>query len=153
MDAWEKEVLEMDGEEMNTRIDKAREEYRAGLVHEVDGLQPKIPCRGFKVVSNLISWLLIIGGLILVGLLGVIAIIIQLALAFIFTVYVITFSYGLFINTSLFATQSIFSIPFNEVVAIGFMNPWLFWGIFITMILRSIVKQHNDKKKNCVLKR
>ena len=121
------------------------------LNEELERLNPK--SRMNKLGGGILKGILVIGMLILGGLLAIVAVIVQLALAFILTVYVITFGYGLFIDTTLFATQSIFTIPFNDVVTVGFMNPWLFWVVFITMILRIIFRKHNENKKMCAMKK
>ena len=80
-----------------------------------------------------------------------IAFIAELILIGILTVYILTFANGIFIDATLFAADSIFTIPYTRVIEIGASNPWAFWGVYIIMFLSRASKRSSNKKKECAL--
>lgn len=73
----------------------------------------------------------------------------ELIIAGILTVYILTFIYGIFLDATLFVTYSIFTVPYVEVLRIGFLSPWWFWGVYVFIVVARLSRKNSNSKKEC----
>lgn len=73
----------------------------------------------------------------------------ELVIIWILTLYILTFVHGIFVDQTLFVTESIFTIPFSDVFIIGTSNPLWFWLVFLMLVLVRIGKRMSEKEKKC----
>jgi hypothetical protein len=94
-----------------------------------------------------------LGGVALLAVALIIVLLIaELIIAGILTVYILTFAYGIFLDATLFTTYSIFTVPYFEVLRIGFLSPWWFWGVYVFIVIVRLNRKSSNKKKECKLK-
>lgn len=79
----------------------------------------------------------------------IVTIVAELIFLWILTVYILTFAHGILVDPTLFATASIFTIPYNDVFEIGMRNFPLFCLTYIVMILIKLGKMSNERAKKC----
>ena len=114
--------------------------------------KPGIIRRIAKGIIMVLAFLGLGGVAISVLILLIVSIVIDLIIAWILTVYILTFAYGIFIDTTLFATASIFTIPFNDVLVIGTSDSLSFWVTFVAILIIKAIRRKDDKDQKCAFK-
>ena len=102
-----------------------------------------------KITNNLSDGITAIGIFIMLGILLIVVIATILIVTWILTTYIITFAHGMFVDMMLFDTNSIFTIPYNQVISIALSYGVWFWAVYIMVLLvMMIVKKITKDDKN-----